>query len=74
MSECKGCTTPGTCEAHGCAVPTEAQKLERARTDAHRALDAASKAWYEYAGLCDVGPDRLRAFAVYENVHNARRV
>lgn len=20
--KCDGCTTPGTCEAHGCAVPT----------------------------------------------------
>jgi len=52
---------------------TEAQKIDAARTAAHRALDAAEKAWYELAGLIDVGPERTRAFMVYENVRNARR-
>ena len=51
---------------------TEAQKLERARSAAHRALDAAGKAWYEYAGLCDVDPERTRAFEVYERIHRSR--
>lgn len=71
---CAGCSTPGTCAAHGCAVPTEAEKLERARAEAHRALDAAERAWYAYAGMIDVGPDRTRAFTVYEQVRMARRV
>lgn len=53
---------------------TEAEKLAAAKSAAHRALDAAEKAWYEYAGLCDVGPDRIRAFDVYQNVRMARRL
>lgn len=52
---------------------TEAQKIEAARTAAHRAADAAEKAWYELAGLIDVGPDRTYAFQVYENLRHARR-
>lgn len=61
-------------EASGLAEKSEAQKLEEARTFAHRALDAASKAWHEYAAMCEVGPDRTRAFELYENVRNARRL
>lgn len=52
----------------------EAEKLAAARAAAHRALDAAEKAWYEYAGLIDVGGERERAFEVYQNVRQARRV
>lgn len=51
----------------------EAEKLEAAREKAHRALDAAERAWYEYASMVDVGSDRVRAFDVYENVRRARR-
>lgn len=61
-------------EASGLGNKSEAEKLEEAKTRAHRALDVASKAWYEYAAMCEVGPDRTRAFEVYENVHNARRL
>ena len=61
-------------EASGLVTKSEAEKLEEAKTKAHRLLDAASKAWYEYAGMCEVGSDRTRAFEVYENVHNARRL
>jgi hypothetical protein len=39
---------------------TEAMVIDRARAKAHRALDDAEKAWYAYAGLCEVGPDRTR--------------
>lgn len=49
-------------------------KIADARKAAHDALNAAERAWYAYAGLVDVGPDRTRAFDVYENVRNARRV
>ena len=45
-----------------------------ARQAAHDALNKAERAWSEYAGLCEVGPDRTRAFKVYENVRCARRV
>lgn len=53
---------------------TEAMKIAAAKDAAHRALDAAERAWYEYAGLCEVRPDRTRAFDVYENVRHARRL
>lgn len=64
-------------DAHeaGTVLPAaEAEKLAAARAAAHRALDAAEKAWYEYAGLIDVGDERTRAFDVYQNVRQARRV
>jgi hypothetical protein len=47
---------------------------DEAKEKAHKALNAAETAWYEYAGLEDVGPDRERAFQVYENVRCARRL
>jgi hypothetical protein len=60
--------------ASGLIVPSEAEKLAAARKEAHDALTAAERAWYAYAGLCDVGPDRTRAFDVYENIRNSRRL
>ncbi len=50
------------------------QMLEAAREAACASLLKAEKAWYEYASLCDVGPDRISAFEVYQNVRMARRV
>lgn len=61
-------------EARGLVTKSEAEKLAEAKAEAHKALDAAARAWYAYAGLCDVGPERIRAFDVYEKVHNARRI
>lgn len=63
------------CGKPGCEwpAPDPAAVLAKAARDAHAALDAAGKAWYAYAGMLDVGPDRTRAFAVYENIHRARR-
>ena len=52
----------------------EAQRIAALRRTAHAAADAAEKAWYELAGHLDVGPDRTRAFEVYENLRHARRV
>jgi len=52
---------------------TQEQKVTVARDAANRALDAAERAWYEYAGECEVGADRTRAFDVYEKVRTARR-
>ncbi len=51
---------------------TEDQKLESARAGAHRALEAALKSWYEYAGMCEVGPERTQAFEVYERIRRSR--
>ena len=51
-----------------------AQRIATLRRAAHTAADAAEKAWYELAGELDVGPDRTRAFEVYENLRHARRV
>lgn len=53
---------------------TEAQKIDVARKAAQAAADAAEKAWYELAGLLEVGADRTRAFQVYENLRHARRL
>ena len=53
--------------------PTEAEKLDAAKTAAHRALDTAERAWYAYAGMVDVGQERTRAFAVYEALRMSRR-
>lgn len=66
----------GYCTGKADAPPqaTDAQKVAAARAAAHRALDAAEKAWYEYAGLIDVGDERTRAFDVYQNVRQSRRV
>lgn len=66
----------GYCEGKAENPPdaTEAQKRDAARAAAHEALNTAERAWYEYAGLCEIGGDRTRAFAVYDNVRSARRV
>ena len=53
---------------------TESQKIAHAKEMAHKAANAAEKAWYDYAVLLDVGSDRTRAFETYENIRNARRV
>lgn len=64
----------GSSAADGTPTLTPEQQVQCAKTAAHRALDAAEKAWYDYAGLCEVGPERTRAFDVYENVRLARRL
>lgn len=53
---------------------TPAMQLASARRVALDTLREAEKAWYEYYGLCDVGPDRERAAQVYENVRLATRL
>jgi hypothetical protein len=55
-------------------VAIESQELLDAREAASDLLRAAERAWYKYAGLCEVGPERTRAFDVYENVRTALRV
>lgn len=51
---------------------TAAQQIAAAREAAHRALDAAERAWFEFAGLIDPGIDRVAAFDVYDRVRKAR--
>lgn len=53
---------------------TPAMQLEFARRVAQEKLREAEKAWYEYFGMCEVGPDRERAAQVYENVRLATRL
>jgi len=54
-------------------VKTNAEMLSDAASAAHCAADAAERTWHAYACLLDVGHDRTHAFAVYENLRNARR-
>ena len=54
-------------------VLSAAQREQAARDKAHRALDAAVKDWYAYAGEVDVGPARVRAFDIYETIRTVRR-
>lgn len=61
-------------EASGLIAKSEAEKLADARKAAHDALDTAERAWYAYAAMIDVGPDRVGAFDVYDNVRRARCV
>lgn len=56
---------------HEAAAQREVSELRRA---AHAAADAAERAWHALAVELDVGPDRTRAFAVYDNLRNARRL
>ena len=53
---------------------TPAMMLASARRIAHEKLREAEVAWYEYFGMCEVGPDRERAAQVYENVRLATRL
>ena len=50
----------------------EGDKLDLFRRDAHSALNTAERAWYTYAGLIDVGPERTEAFMIYEAIRRAR--
>lgn len=54
--------------------PPLAEKVTPGDVKAHRLLDMAAKAWYEYAGSVDVGVARIQAFEIYERVLNARRI
>lgn len=41
---------------------------------AEQAHIVAEKRWHEYACSCEVGPERNRAFEIYENIRVATRV
>lgn len=69
-ANCNGYCT-GKCDDPPAA--TEEQKITSLKKDAFDKLDAARKAWYDYYGYLDVGPDRTWAAGVYENLHNATR-
>lgn len=62
----------GTSELNdGLGILTGEDRLTFARRMAHEKLREAEKAWHAYAALCDVGPDRVHAFEVFENVRTA---
>lgn len=52
----------------------EALRIAALRRTANAAADAAEKAWHELAAALDVGPERSRAFEVYENLRLSRCV
>ncbi len=56
------------------SAAAQSQQIEAARAAAHRAADEAEKAWHALACLLEVGPDRVHAFEVYENLRCSRRV
>ena len=45
----------------------------RHKDNAFRAIQSAEKAAYKYCCDCDIGPERERAFQIYENVRTATR-
>lgn len=48
--------------------------LQRLKADALKKLTEAEKAMYLYAGECEVGEERTRAFEIYGNIRTATRV
>lgn len=52
---------------------TDQDELSAALAAANQATTAAERAWHVYASLCDVGPERTRAFDVYDAIRQARR-
>lgn len=50
------------------------QKLEQMKREMLTAIRLAEKLTYAYFCECEVGPERERAHAVYENVRTATRV
>lgn len=54
--------------AYPCGKPLDTLKLELVRR-----INATVKLAHDYAKACDVGPERDRAFDVYENLRNAMR-
>jgi hypothetical protein len=58
---------------HPPAATPEIQLASALRV-AHDKLREAEKAWYEYFGMCEVGPGRERAASIYEKVRTATRL
>ena len=50
------------------------EEIAELRADAQAKLREAEKAYYVYAGACEVGRERIHAFTVYENVRTAAMV
>ena len=46
--------------------------LDALRDTAERAADTAERYWHAYACACETGPERERAFAIYEGLRRAR--
>lgn len=52
---------------------TEEQKIAELTAQAHRARDAAEKAWYALFAALPVGPERTQASVVFDRIRNATR-
>ncbi len=48
--------------------------LDKMKQDALSKIREAEKATYAWACECEVGPERIRAFEIYDNVRTATRV
>lgn len=48
-------------------------KIVQLRQEAEAARLKAERLWYAYFGECEVGPERIRASEVYENIRCATR-
>jgi hypothetical protein len=53
---------------------TQAQKLERLKQERNRLMREAEKAAHAYFVECEVGPERIAASDIYDNLRNAGRV
>lgn len=64
----------GYCTGESDSPPaaTEEQRIAAAQLRVHKALNEAESAWFQYAGMLDVGTQREFAFRVYERVRLAR--
>ena len=49
------------------------KSIEDQKNFAVEQLRAAEKAWYNYFCACDVGPERIEAAEIYEDVRNILR-
>ena len=69
----QGANCNGYCVGKVASPPeaTDEQVLEGHRRKANDLLLAAEKAFFEYAGACPVGPERMHAFVVYQRVRTA---
>lgn len=62
-----------TTEPEASVALTESEKLKQLKYAAFDRLQVAVGALYDYAGACELGPERIKAFAIYEAARLAPR-
>ena len=67
-------TEPGMNGARALIEPYITFQPPSIKMFADQAHAVAEKRWHEYACSCEVGPERNRAFEIYENIRVATRV